>query len=152
MTPPSRELQALCAFACGSDCIPSRSARLQAHELERLVGCFDMDPNRVLDLVIGAAAAVREPGPLLALLPHFSAEARTHVLGFRFQAHAGEGAAPTPPALFRVAAAAVQARTALPFALQLSRMCICQTGTRWSRICACPAVAPDLALRDKDES
>lgn len=102
------------------------------------MGCFDVDPNRVLDLVFGAAAAVREPGPLLALLPHFSAEARTHVLGFRFQAHAGAGAAPTPPALFRVAAAAVQARAALHRCARLART----PGTLVpSRVFACNALA-----------
>jgi len=84
--------------------------RAQAREVEQLVGAFDLDPNRVLDLVLGAAAAAGAPGPLLALLRLFAPDARLHVLGFRFQAHAGGGGPPTPPALFRVAAAAVQAR------------------------------------------
>jgi len=95
---------------CGPRLTRARGRRAQAREVEQLVGAFDLDPNRVLDLVLGAAAAAGAPGPLLALLRLFAPDARLHVLGFRFQAHAGGGAPPTPPALFRVAAAAVQAR------------------------------------------
>lgn len=92
--------------------IYNRARGEQARELEQLVGCFDLDPNRALDLVLGAAGAAAAPGPLLAALPLFSADARTHVLGFRFQAHQGPDAPPTPPTLYGVAAAAVQARGA----------------------------------------
>ncbi|KAK9839458.1 hypothetical protein WJX81_003560 [Elliptochloris bilobata] len=93
----------------GAEALSEHRTEVLAHELEQLVGCFELDPNRVLDFVLGAAVAVTSAGPLLALLPLFSLDARTHVLGFRFQAHTFEGAPPTPPALYRVAAAAVQA-------------------------------------------
>lgn len=105
----------------------------QVRELEQLVGCFELDPNRALDLVYGAAEAAAAPGPLLALLPHFSPDARTHALGFRFQAHQGAGTPATPSGLFRVAAAAIQARSSLSqsnTAIGIKALLLAQQGDR----------------------
>ena len=81
---------------------------MQVREVKALIGFFDLDPNRVYDLVLDAWAA--QPGNdayFGVVQPLFSPEAQSQMLGFKFQQHAGPGNA-TPPGLFRVAALLVK--------------------------------------------
>ncbi|KAJ1445110.1 transcription factor/nuclear export subunit protein 2-domain-containing protein [Pelagophyceae sp. CCMP2097] len=79
-----------------------------AQTLRRLIGGFDLDPNRVFDLVLDALEARLDEAAAaaahVALVGEFAASSLPHVLGFKFQhAHgAGDG---TPRSLCRVAAA-----------------------------------------------
>ena len=90
----------------------------QVKEVKALIGFFDLDPNRVYDLVLdgfeaalaaggggnaaAAAPAGRDAAVFLALARLFSAEARVQLLGFKFQQLAGEKEG-TPHALYLVA-------------------------------------------------
>eukprot|EP00983_Pelagomonas_calceolata_P104487 1159034-Pelagomonas_calceolata.AAC.1 len=57
---------------------------LNAH-FQALIGYFDLDPNRVLDLVLDAAEVQPENTAYLRLVPLFKREAIVHLLGFKFQ-------------------------------------------------------------------
>ena len=83
--------------------------------VQSLIGAFDLDPNRVLDLTLEAcelAPAERAP-EFGALFRLFRAENVAQVLGFAFQNHAGEVAREKEAArAAAVAAAAARARRA----------------------------------------
>ena len=83
--------------------------------VQSLIGAFDLDPNRVLDLTLEAcelAPAERAP-EFGALFRLFRAENIAQVLGFAFQNHAGEVAREKEAArAAAVAAAAARARRA----------------------------------------
>ncbi len=78
----------------------------------QLIGFFNLDPNRVYDLILDAfeMQPSANHGAFLRLLPLFSGEARVHQLGFKFQRLA-ERAEPTPLALYQIAAHMVKVRT-----------------------------------------
>ena len=76
---------------------------VQVTEVKALIGFFDLDPNRVYDVVLEAFESAPGNAALLALAPLFSAEARTQILGFKFQRLAADGV-PAPEALFNIAA------------------------------------------------
>lgn len=74
----------------------------------QLVGFFNLDPNRVYDLILDAFE--RQPAnhaAFLRLPPLFSSEARVHQLGFKFQ-RLLERSEPTPPELYEIAARMVK--------------------------------------------
>ncbi|KAK9917111.1 hypothetical protein WJX75_001006 [Coccomyxa subellipsoidea] len=77
-------------------------------EVKALIGFFDLDPNRVYDVVLEAFESAPGNAALLALAPLFSAEARTQILGFKFQRLAADGV-PAPEALFNIAAQLIKA-------------------------------------------
>lgn len=53
---------------------------------QSLIGFFDLDPNRVLDLVLDAAeAAAPNCQAFLPLVTRFKKDAVVHLLGFKFQ-------------------------------------------------------------------
>lgn len=93
---------------------PDAEGALVAH-VEALIGTFDLDPNRVLDVVLDALEAVlaghvaATPAPLVRLAARFQPLSVRHVLGFRFRQYHGADAEPTPPSLFRAAAVLVKA-------------------------------------------
>ncbi len=58
---------------------------MQHNELYSLIGFFDLDPNRVLDLVLHAFEQQPDNLAYLELLPLFSSDACAHILGFKFQ-------------------------------------------------------------------
>lgn len=57
------------------------------HPSQALIGYFDLDPNRVLDLVLDAALEQPRNTAFLALVPLFKRDAVVHLLGFKFHAH-----------------------------------------------------------------
>ncbi len=72
-------------------------------EVKALIGFFDLDPNRVYDVILDAFEAAPGNAALLHLAPLFSPEARTQILGFRFQRLSAAKSA-APDALFNIAA------------------------------------------------
>lgn len=90
--------------------------RLLFEEVKALIGYYDLDPNRVLDLILEAAeqqeSSAVSADCLLSLLPLFKAEAVAHLLGFRFRFYHKQEAGPTPSSLFTLTA-----RSALPTSL-----------------------------------
>ncbi|BDA48856.1 THO complex subunit 2 [Coccomyxa sp. Obi] len=78
-------------------------------EVKALIGFFDLDPNRVYDVILDAFEADPKNAALLHLAPLFSPEARTQILGFRFQRLAAAKAA-APEALFNIAAQLIKAK------------------------------------------
>ena len=82
----------------------------QVTEVKALIGFFDLDPNRVYDVVLDAFECAPRNAALLALAEMFAPEARTQILGFKFQRLAS-GGVPAPDALFNIAAQLIKART-----------------------------------------
>ena len=82
-------------------------ADLRRH-IESLIGRFSLDPNRVLEVILGILEEFPSADNLWGLIPIFNTEALVHVLGFKFQGyHAAktlaqeeaqeEGEVPTTP-------------------------------------------------------
>ncbi|EME32701.1 THO complex subunit 2 [Galdieria sulphuraria] len=65
----------------------SRDSTTKQHtRLVSLVGCFDLDPNRVVDLIWNASAYCNEKcGELLSLMSTFRSDYISQILGFKFQ-------------------------------------------------------------------
>jgi len=81
-----------------------------ARTLQSLIGCFDLDPNRVFDLVLDSLAEQPHNAALLRLVALFDAAKAAQLLGFKFQWHAkAEGGAPTPFGLYQAAAVLITA-------------------------------------------
>jgi hypothetical protein len=93
----------------------------QVSEVKALIGFFDLDPNRVYDLVLDAFEAAAAPAGnaavFLALARLFSSEARVQLLGFKFQQLTGDREG-TQPSLYLVAAHLVKASMPSTDALQ----------------------------------
>ncbi len=84
--------------------------RAQVKHMMQLIGFFNLDPNRVYDLILDAFE--RQPAnhaAFLRLLPLFSAEARVHQLGFKFQ-RLLERPEPTSGELYTICARMVKVR------------------------------------------
>jgi THO complex subunit 2 len=85
--------------------------RLLFEEVKALIGYYDLDPNRALDLILEAAeqqeSSALSADCLLSLLPLFKAEAVVHLLGFRFRFYHKQEAGPTPSSLFTLTARCV---------------------------------------------
>lgn len=65
-----------------------------------LIGVFELDPNRVLDLLLDAWESAPASPAFAPLLDDFNADALVHVLGFKFS----QSAVTPSPSLFSVAA------------------------------------------------
>ena len=63
--------------------------------LQSLIGYFDLDPNRVLDLVLEALEAVPSRVANRSLVSLFNPSFIPHVVGFKLGLHGGRGATPT---------------------------------------------------------
>ncbi|RQM27839.1 hypothetical protein B5M09_007873 [Aphanomyces astaci] len=68
---------------------------------------FDLDPNRVLDLVLDAYEVHYTNECFMELLTEFKVDGIAHVLGFKFQFYARQSI-PAPRSLFRLAATLIQ--------------------------------------------
>ncbi|KAL3879965.1 hypothetical protein ACJMK2_032241 [Sinanodonta woodiana] len=72
--------------------------------IKSLIGCFNLDPNRVLDVILESfECRVEQESFFVSLLKEYIREQTTlcHILGFKFQFYANEE---TPSSLFRLAA------------------------------------------------
>jgi THO complex subunit 2 len=73
-----------------------KSAAEVIQNLQSLIGYFDLDPNRVLDLVLEALEAVPARVANRALVSLFNPNFIPHMVGFKFSLYAVRGA-PAPP-------------------------------------------------------
>ncbi|KAG2492057.1 hypothetical protein HYH03_009555 [Edaphochlamys debaryana] len=99
----------------GSGAVGEADLPSLARELQSLIGCFDLDPNRCLDLLLDAAAAQPGNEALLWAVELLKAEAVGQLLGFKLQQYQDPSRPPAPRSLFLVAARLVASgRTSLP--------------------------------------
>ena len=78
-----------------------RSAQEVIQNLQSLIGYFDLDPNRVLDLVLEALETV--PSRVAVnhqLVSLFNPSFIPHMVGFKFSLYSDAGGAPTPDSLY----------------------------------------------------
>jgi len=68
--------------------------------LQSLIGYFDLDPNRVLDLVLEALEAVPSRVANRALVSLFNPSFIPHMIGFKFSLYTKPGATTTPDSLY----------------------------------------------------
>ncbi|KAG2445899.1 hypothetical protein HXX76_000503 [Chlamydomonas incerta] len=94
----------------GSGAVQPGDLPALARELHSLIGCFDLDPNRCLDLLLDAAAAQPRNGALLDVVELLKSEAVGQLLGFKLQAYQDPSRPPAPRALFLVAAQLIASR------------------------------------------
>ncbi|KAG1660029.1 hypothetical protein FOA52_010014 [Chlamydomonas sp. UWO 241] len=93
-----------CVNHFGEAALTHDTVPLLFQEVQALIGYFDLDPNRVLDLVL--EAGVQQPGNAgyVSLVPLFKAEAVVHLLGFKFQHYQRNGGPAAPDKLYAFAA------------------------------------------------
>ena len=70
-----------------------KSASEVIQNLQSLIGYFDLDPNRVLDLVLEALEAVPSRVANRTLVSLFNPKFIPHMIGFKFSLYSGRGAA-----------------------------------------------------------
>ncbi|XP_070391314.1 THO complex subunit 2 isoform X1 [Dermacentor albipictus] len=79
--------------------------------MRSLIGCFNLDPNRVLDIVLEAfECRIHLEDFFVPLLTKFLCNPATisQVLGFKFTFYQGEAGEPTPLSLYRLAAVLIR--------------------------------------------
>jgi THO complex subunit 2 len=78
--------------------------------IKSLIGQFDLDPNRVFDIVLECFELQPENTTFLELIPLFPKSHTTHILGFKFQFYQrSEVEDPVPTGLYRLAATLIKA-------------------------------------------
>lgn len=82
----------------------------QAKEIQAEIGFFDLDPNRVVALILEGYAAQPGAAAFQRLLQLFTREAVTQTLGFTLQHQAGQEAGETAEGLLLVVAHLVKVR------------------------------------------
>eukprot|EP00798_Chlamydomonas_sp_ICE-L_P015992 gene15992-22126_t len=92
----------------GTACLVDDMVPMLAKEIQALIGYFDLDPNRCLDLVLEAAEQQPTNSATIKLIPMFKRDAVVHLLGFKFQQHQKPEADPVWPNLYNLAARLVQ--------------------------------------------
>ncbi|GIL78715.1 hypothetical protein Vretimale_382 [Volvox reticuliferus] len=98
------------AGAVGEEDLPAL-----ARELQALIGSFDLDPNRCLDLLLDAAAAQPQNNALLGAVGLLKGEAVGQLMGFKLEQYQDAAGDPAPRELLLVAAQLVRTgRTSLP--------------------------------------
>lgn len=82
--------------------------------VQSLIGYFDLDPNRVFDIILDAFEHEPENACFLQLLTHFNKNNACQIIGFKFQHYGslkqGEKAIETPRQLYLVAATLIKHR------------------------------------------
>jgi len=74
-----------------------------------LIGYFDLDPNRVFDTILETYEQQPENSVFLELLPNFTYQNTTYLLGFKLEWHQKPNTPNTPPHLLLVAASILKA-------------------------------------------
>ncbi|XP_074309319.1 THO complex subunit 2 isoform X2 [Silene latifolia] len=84
---------------------PSHSSSTIIGTIKSLIGHFDLDPNRVFDIVLECFEMQPHNNLFLDLIPIFSKSHASQILGFKFQYHQRmEVQTPVPIGLYRLAA------------------------------------------------
>jgi len=97
------ELSELPASGVGSSTTSTRGCKQAAEvvaNIQSLIGFFDLDPNRVLDIVLEALEAVPSRVAHRGLVGLFNPKYIPHMLGFKFQYYHGQGQ--TPASLYHL--------------------------------------------------
>lgn len=103
------ELSELPAAGGSTSTRGTRDASEVIANIQSLIGYFDLDPNRVLDLVLETLEAMPSRVAHKGLLALFNPKYIPHMLGFKFQQyHKGGRAEPTPLSLYRLCALLIQ--------------------------------------------
>lgn len=97
-------------------CLSPAGTAAALGEMKALIGYFDLDPNRCISVVLDAFTQQPHNAAFLGLMPAFSADACSQVLGWHFFRCRGDAAAqpprpaqPAPQGLYLAAARMIQA-------------------------------------------
>ncbi|XP_024388621.1 THO complex subunit 2 isoform X2 [Physcomitrium patens] len=94
----------------GPDGLAHEKAPAVISAIKSLIGHFDLDPNRVFDIVLECYELQPDNSSFLELIPLFPKTHTTHILGFKFQFYQRPDVEdPAPDGLYRLAAALVKA-------------------------------------------
>ncbi|KAJ7559201.1 hypothetical protein O6H91_04G074300 [Diphasiastrum complanatum] len=94
----------------GPDGLSFQTAPMIISTMKSLIGHFDLDPNRVFDIVLECFEQHLENMAFLELIPLFPKSHISHILGFKFQYYQRfEVEDPVPIALYRLAATLIKA-------------------------------------------
>uniref|UniRef100_A0A8C9R991 THO complex subunit 2 n=1 Tax=Scleropages formosus TaxID=113540 RepID=A0A8C9R991_SCLFO len=94
----------------GQDLSGNITSHLVLENIKSLIGCFNLDPNRVLDIILEVYECRSDQDEFfLPLIKSYMCEPQTlcHILGFKFKFHQ-EPNEETPSSLYHVAAALLQ--------------------------------------------
>uniref|UniRef100_A0A673LYR6 THO complex subunit 2 n=1 Tax=Sinocyclocheilus rhinocerous TaxID=307959 RepID=A0A673LYR6_9TELE len=94
----------------GQDLIGNLTSHLVLENIKSLIGCFNLDPNRVLDIILEVYECRSEHDEFfIPLIKSYMCEHQTlcHMLGFKFKFHQ-EPNGETPSSLYHIAAALLQ--------------------------------------------
>ncbi|XP_052429659.1 THO complex subunit 2 isoform X1 [Carassius gibelio] len=94
----------------GQDLSGNLSSHLVLENIKSLIGCFNLDPNRVLDIILEVYECRSEHDEFfIPLIKSYMCEHQTlcHMLGFKFKFHQ-EPNGETPSSLYHIAAALLQ--------------------------------------------
>ncbi|XP_062856432.1 THO complex subunit 2 isoform X2 [Trichomycterus rosablanca] len=94
----------------GQDLSRNVTSRLVLENIKSLIGCFNLDPNRVLDIILEVYECRSDQDEFFVpLIKSYMCEHQTlcHILGFKFKFHQ-EPNGETPLSLYHVAAALLQ--------------------------------------------
>jgi len=95
---------------CGSGGLTHRTASAAISTIKSLIGHFDLDPNRVFDIVLECFELQPENDAFLELIPIFPKSHAAHILGFKFQYYQRQDVnEPVPDGLYRLTAELVKA-------------------------------------------
>uniref|UniRef100_A0A671QYU2 THO complex subunit 2 n=1 Tax=Sinocyclocheilus anshuiensis TaxID=1608454 RepID=A0A671QYU2_9TELE len=94
----------------GQDLMGNLTSHLVLENIKSLIGCFNLDPNRVLDIILEVYECRSEHDEFfIPLIKSYMCEHQTlcHMLGFKFKFHQ-EPNGETPSSLYHIAAALLQ--------------------------------------------
>ncbi|KAM9470064.1 THO complex subunit 2 isoform 2-T2 [Clarias gariepinus] len=94
----------------GQDLSGNVTSHLVLESIKSLIGCFNLDPNRVLDIILEVYECRSDQDEFfIPLIKSYMCEHQTlcHILGFKFKFHQ-EPSGETPSSLYHVAAALLQ--------------------------------------------
>ncbi|KAI4891163.1 hypothetical protein NFI96_021304 [Prochilodus magdalenae] len=94
----------------GQDLTGNITSHLVLESIKSLIGCFNLDPNRVLDIILEVYECRSDQDEFfIPLIKSYMCEHQTlcHILGFKFKFHQ-EPNGETPSSLYHVAAALLQ--------------------------------------------
>lgn len=95
---------------CGSGGLTHRTASAVISTIKSLIGHFDLDPNRVFDIVLECFELQPENDAFLELIPIFPKSHAAHILGFKFQYYQRQDVNESvPDGLYRLTAELVKA-------------------------------------------
>ncbi|KAL3684910.1 hypothetical protein R1sor_002932 [Riccia sorocarpa] len=93
----------------GPDGLTKQTSTAVVSTIKSLIGHFDLDPNRVFDIVLECFELQPENAAFLELIPLFPKSHTSHILGFKFQYYQRpEVEDPVPTGLYRLAATLIK--------------------------------------------